>query len=76
MPRLRLAGLRLGDPDFAALALLSRSWGLSRAAVVRLLLRDAARRCESGGLLLPPVVDTPAQPGVNGGCNDETVSNK
>jgi hypothetical protein len=54
-----LVMLRLGSPDRQALTRLAQEWGVSKADVMRLLVRDAARRSETGAR--PPVLaETPA----------------
>jgi len=66
---------RFGDRDKSALICLADAWGVSQGDVVRLLLRDAARRIETGGR--PPVLETPATPGqtANGGTENGNLQN-
>jgi len=53
--------LRLSPPDQAALDRLREAWGVSAPDVVRILLRDAARRLDAGAR--PPVLETSATAG-------------
>lgn len=52
---------RFSAPDMEALVRLSEGWGVSQIDVVRLLLRDAARRLDAGAR--PPVLEALAAPG-------------
>jgi len=54
---------RFSAPDMEALVRLSDGWGVSQIDVVRLLLRDAARRLDAGAR--PPVLERLATPGQN-----------
>jgi hypothetical protein len=55
----RFVMLRISTSDAEAISELKDRWGVSRGDVLRMLLRDAARRSETGAR--PPVLaETPA----------------
>ncbi len=47
--------LRIGEEDRAALDRVAAAWGVSKADVIRLLVRDQDRRLHNGGR--PPVLE-------------------